>query len=690
MKTNYRLLCLVLFLVGTLLGQDRFNSSYPRNVFFTVFGHGGGGFPTYSGGTWFQNNATKYDMIMIGASRDGINVAAKMREYNPNQILLTHYVPMYINDPVQFFLYRSYRGKLRQPVVPGQSRIYVDSVQGSNAGLTPGVYTYLYIVIDEDVVKVENIVDDTTFQVITDINAIEAINTAHAAGATVKSPLRASGPGVYPNFSEYCPVVNGQQAWDYLTEKFFSRHNWESGLIDGIFFDFFTEDIQVNNMTTDFDLDGLDDTAEHGREWINEKWALGRDQWLVLLRAGMQSRLPGGANKILLNNGGPLTDCYSLVEGHIFEGFLYFGGNLFSNYHNYFEPDYVNWINNGRKPSLMSIQDFIPDKWAADGKERFWKMRFGLTTSCIYEMYYGMAYTLYFRDPIWYDEMEADLGYPVDSQIITLPSGLVLRYFTNGVAVCNPTGQRKTLSAADLVGGPFYRMKGGQDPTFNTGEPFTSVELFGVIYNDTDWRGDGILLFRQPTTVVTDIIVDNFDFNQTSPSSNPIELTGSWTKKVTKGSITFDPANPYYVQDTSKLYDDSYGYQAISAGTGEGTATWRPTIGVPGWYEVAEWHPWHGDYPSSSAEATNVPFVVVADGANKLAGTINQQVNYGQWNRLGYVNLPQGVTSYIRITNNANGVVMADAMRFHYMGDNYTPNQTRPNPPTNVRLQQVK
>jgi len=685
----HRLLLITLALSSAGWAQDRFNTPYPRNVYFTVWGNGGGGFPTYSGGTWFENNA-KFDMMMITGARDGIYVARKMREINPEQILLTHYVPMFINDPVDYFLYRSYRAQLKRAIVPGQKEIYVTKTAGSNAGLPAGDFTLAYLVIDDDVIRVGTIVNDTTFRIYADPSTSEGINSAHSAGAMVRSPLRASGPGIYPNLSEYGPTVDGKKAWQYLSDKFFERHIWEERLLDGIFFDFYAEELWITDMTIDFDMNGVDDSAEHGRAWINERWAYGRNLWLQLLREGMNSRAPGSPNMILINNGGPLHSGYDLAEGHIFEGFLYWGGNTFSNYANYFVPDYLAWMAQGRKPSIMAMQDFIPEKWVNDGKERFWKMRFGLATSCIYEMYYGMAYTIYFRVPFWYDEMVADLGYPVDNQIITLANGLVLRYFSKGVAVCNPTGQKQTLSAGQLNGGPFYRMKGGQDPTFNSGEQFTSVELFGVIYNDNDWRGDGILLFRQPTTVVADIIVDNFDINATSPASNPIEFTGAWNPKLSKGSVDISLLNPYYVHDTSASAGDCYGYHATAAGNGEASAIWRPTIGVAGWYEVSEWHGWHGDYQSTAAEGTNVPFEIFSDGVSKIQGTINQQTNIGTWNRLGYVQMSKGTTSYVRITNKSNGIVIADAMRFHYMGDNYNPNNTPPSPPTNVRIQQIK
>ena len=113
----------------------------------------------------------------------------------------------------------------------------------------------------------------------------------------------------------------------------------------------------------------------------------------------------------------------------------------------------------------------------------------------------------------------------------------------------------------------------------------------------------------------------------------------------------------------------------------------RCWFGLPGWYEVCEWHGWHGDAKTSYDEATNVPFEIGVGTEVRIRGTIDQQVNIGQWNRLGYINLPAGKEGYVKITNNANGYVIADAMRFRYMGgEEFVPDSVPPASPTNVRV----
>jgi hypothetical protein len=350
----------------------------------------------------------------------------------------------------------------------------------------------------------------------------------------------------------------------------------------------------------------------------------------------------------------------------------------------------------------MFMHDYIKESHFWNGKNRFNKVRFGLTHSMITECYYGMtagdAYFYWF----WYDEFESNMGYPT-SPISTLNGEqyLLVRYFDNGVAICNGTGTNQVVTAGQLQGGPYYRMKGGQDPDFNNGEQFTEVELYGHDYGDKNLRGDGILLFNEPTTHVSDLIVDNFFYNASSPGCDAVELEGHWIKHSAAGFNDFTQNNPFWAQSGSKwktyidnydidgangVFDENYGYHASHPGNGENTATYIPTIGVPGWYEVSEWHGWHGDTQATAAEATNVPFEITVSGEVKIRGVINQQLNAGQWNRLGYVNMPRGKEGFVRLTNKANGVVIADAVKFHYMGENYVPDTTPPESPKNVRV----
>ena len=664
---------------------DRLNPPYPRTAMFNMAD------PTISvmdGVRWEM--LKNYNMVMIYGMEDygGSQLAQMLKDRNPNQIIIASGInSVNERDPVDFFLYRSYRGILTQDISPNDGVIKVSTTSKILSGQTST--SLCFIVINGDLIKVNTIVDDTTLEVVTDNADRYVVSANHSVGDTVYSALRVAGPGMYPNYSQYTQMVNGQYVWDYVAEENLIREcNWASGLFDGMFHDWFSYNFGVGTVEFDFDRNGVYDLDEHSETWMNAQWRYGLELFIQKEIELMNQQNPDGANLLGVNAGGGINGFYEYLNGHQFEGF-----QRFSTW-NGLKTDAIEWMNNGQEPTIMSILDYFPEKHFYNGKNRFYNIRFGLTTAMMFDMYYGYSagdtYWLFY----WYDEFETNLGYPT-GPYSTLPNGLLVRYFDNGAAVCNPTGADQTLTADMLTGGPFYRFQGGQDTTMNNGQILTSVSLYGYDYGDKNLRGDGILLFYEPTTSICDIIVDNFNLNATSPGSAPVILSGDWNKGVSSAQSDFSQSNPYWGLDGSRrvvytdkyTYDEGYGFHYATPGDGSYTATWRPTIGVEGWYEVSEWHGWYGTSATSSDEATNVPFEIGSGAQVRLRGVINQQENYGQWNRLGYVYLTPGTDGYVQINNNANGFVLADAMKFKYMGDeSFTPDDTPPATPTNVQV----
>ena len=106
-----------------------------------------------------------------------------------------------------------------------------------------------------------------------------------------------------------------------------------------------------------------------------------------------------------------------------------------------------------------------------------------------------------------------------------------------------------------------------------------------------------------------------------------------------------------------------------AAGSGASTATWAFAGLAPGQYRVsATWSPF-------SNRATNAPYTVL-DGATVLTtASVNQQVapaglgdQGATWKDLGTVTLV-GTTLTVRLSNAANGVVIADAIRIERIGE---------------------
>jgi uncharacterized lipoprotein YddW (UPF0748 family) len=147
--------------------------------------------------------------------------------------------------------------------------------------------------------------------------------------------------------------------------------------------------------------------------------------------------------------------------------------------------------------------------------------------------------------------------------------------------------------------------------------------------------------------------------------------TNVWTSPLatfaTAGDIVIDNADAFFSGSwstgTSSLDKFGSNYLFGTSGSG-GTATFRPEIATPGFYDVLVWYPQGGNRP------TNAPFVVSFDGGS-VSGTMNQTTNGGGW-RLVAANKPfaRGTSGYFQwqtIGAEAGKVVLADAVRFSYV-----------------------
>lgn len=100
-------------------------------------------------------------------------------------------------------------------------------------------------------------------------------------------------------------------------------------------------------------------------------------------------------------------------------------------------------------------------------------------------------------------------------------------------------------------------------------------------------------------------------------------------------------------------------------------ARWTPYFPIAGRYEVFGW--WKDKFSIivPSNRATNAPFTINYSGGSTTI-PVDQTNIYKEWKSLGVFYFSEGNSGSVVLSNNANGRVVADAMRFVYI-DNVSP-----------------
>ncbi|WP_460417577.1 DNRLRE domain-containing protein [Planifilum fimeticola] len=122
----------------------------------------------------------------------------------------------------------------------------------------------------------------------------------------------------------------------------------------------------------------------------------------------------------------------------------------------------------------------------------------------------------------------------------------------------------------------------------------------------------------------------------------------------TPGQTAYVGSWPYST-NVSGYYGSNY--QPNDKGSGDDTYTWVPRLTESGTYQVDVW------YTSASDRATNAPYTVRYNGGSKTY-TVNQQSGGGKWHKLGSHSFSAGTSHSVVLNDNADGYVIADAVRF--------------------------
>ncbi|HNT36096.1 MAG TPA: hypothetical protein PKH07_14005, partial [bacterium] len=104
------------------------------------------------------------------------------------------------------------------------------------------------------------------------------------------------------------------------------------------------------------------------------------------------------------------------------------------------------------------------------------------------------------------------------------------------------------------------------------------------------------------------------------------------------------------------------------AGQGEFTATWKPSLKRSGKYEVFVWY---GDEKAEAKNATNAEFAVTHSERSWISWiqttskvTVDMSDNNRRWVSLGTWRFQRNIAAQVQLTNEADGRVLADAVKF--------------------------
>jgi RHS repeat-associated protein len=189
--------------------------------------------------------------------------------------------------------------------------------------------------------------------------------------------------------------------------------------------------------------------------------------------------------------------------------------------------------------------------------------------------------------------------------------------------------------------GDFLYAKPDADPadTVTVDNESPGFSTFGDWATST-WTGGGGRFYTNyrvisPTVASPDaVVVDNLDAG--------FSVSGAaWNSSTNTGNGRLVGSNIFWLSNTAP----------------SNTATWTPTLPAAKDYRVYAW------WTSASDRASDATYTV-HHASGSTAVQVNQKTGRDQWNLLGTFSLAPGNNHRVELSNQANGVVMADAIQF--------------------------
>ncbi|GAB6109907.1 putative glycoside hydrolase [Fusibacter bizertensis] len=287
---------------------------------------------------------------------------------------------------------------------------------------------------------------------------------------------------IYRRISDNYNLISADIDYDgFVIDRFEDKESW----------------LKWVNDDQEIALDLYHDFSQITVEEFDESWKQGTDQLTQLLKKAYPKAL------IIRNN--PLTVNIGIYDGQVYET----GGweNPSNNWwkqliverapENYYsEMPYLKWFENIGKENAIVLFEVYDDESSPDENSdgiynnpylddnfipNYQKMRFSLTTALLGDGYYSYEINTNGHGSLglmWFDEYDnagegtGYLGLPTGKPM-AVESGAYLRNFENGLVLVNPTDK---VVQIDLPKS-YYKIKGNQVPSVNTGELVDQVNL---------------------------------------------------------------------------------------------------------------------------------------------------------------------------------------------------------------------
>lgn len=205
----------------------------------------------------------------------------------------------------------------------------------------------------------------------------------------------------------------------------------------------------------------------------------------------------------------------------------------------------------------------------------------------------------------------------------------------------------------DVIGDGSVNLSPNQ-ANYEPGTPVTLTATPATGYTFSGWSGDASGL----TNPLVLPINTNLSVSATFLSTNVDLFLDN-----TNNAASFSSGWSTGVSSPDKYLAD-YRFASVAAG-GTATATYRPALGLAGYYDVYIW------YPQGSNRATNAPWLISYSGGSTNVA-VDQTANGGGWRLLAAARpFATGTAGYVQLSNDtgySGKVVLADGVRFSYVG----------------------